>query len=485
MGADAEVSRGPDPIVVRLPRDGGSVRAYLYPKLDSVIWTGRTSSVDRVLGFDPEGGALAIVDAKGRPARVDFRLGDFDTATRAKLASLTSTTGTDIFGLDDKGSVVRLTRAGDWTFTPPFPARSIFPQNDGSLLVSARKGGETTIWKLFPPETTIQDTVVLPITSEGARSQVGDRVYFATDTALVGVRARDLAVVPSIRIAGRPIALAPTPSGDRIYVALAADSAVAIVNRYTDQVASTIHLPGVVRDLRMDRLGRYVLGRPARGDSAWVIAIATNRLVGSVQTRWTDDLPTVAPDGAIAINTGHDVVFLDGETLQAVRTISGGATDYWYFMFWNGFRPRAAGVDEPVSFAVQVSIALADSVARAAAAGSTAVAAVPPESSVVAPQTVPPAPPTTPVRVPPPQAPARPPAAEPFTVSFAALLNEQRARALADSIVVEGARAQVVASQRAGVAIYRVVLGPYPDRAAAERIGRESKRSYWVFPGHP
>ena len=76
-------------------------------------------------------------------------------------------------------------------------------------------------------------------------------------------------------------------------------------------------------------------------------------------------------------------------------------------------------------------------------------------------------------------------AAAPFTVSFAALLNEAKAHALADSITVAGVRARVVPSQRAGTTIYRVVLGPYPNRAAAEQIGRDSKRSYWVFPGQP
>ncbi|MFI5239295.1 MAG: SPOR domain-containing protein, partial [Gemmatimonadales bacterium] len=97
--------------------------------------------------------------------------------------------------------------------------------------------------------------------------------------------------------------------------------------------------------------------------------------------------------------------------------------------------------------------------------------------------------PTAPQR-PPAAAPKAPPAptasaSSPFTVSFAALLNADKAHMLADSIVVAGARARVVPSQRAGTTIYRVVLGPYPNRAAAEQVGRDSKRSYWVFPGQP
>lgn len=481
--ARAEASRGPDPVLIRLPRSGGTVRAYVYPKLDSVVWTGHGPSVDRVLGFDPEGGALAVVNGKGQPARVDFRLGESSVASKVKLADLTAPLGTNIYGIDARGNVVRLTRAGDWSLTPPAPARAVFPEADRSVLIAAQRGDETAIWRLFPPDKVLRDTVMLPIAPRGVHAQVGDRVYFATDTALIGVRARDLSVLPPIHVAGRAVALAPTPSGDRVYVAIAGQRALAVVDRYTDKVSGNVELPGEASDLRMDGLGRYVIVRPVHGDSAWVIAVATNHIVGTAHTRWTDDLPAVAPDGAIAVLAGRDVIFLDGETLQPVRTIAGGASDYWYFTFWNGFRARAAGMDQPVSFATTDSVPpdtaraaaesarpLPDSIANIARAPSapTSTAPIPPASSAQPGTPAPtPAPPTQ------------------FTVQFAALLVEPKARVLADSISVEGAHARVVPSQRAGTTIYRVVLGPYPSHAAADRIGHEAKRAYWIFAGAP
>jgi YVTN family beta-propeller protein len=494
--ARAEASRGPDPILLRLPRAGGTVRAYLYPRLDSVVWSGHTTSVDRVLGFDPEGGALAIVNAKGAPARVDLRLGESAIASKATLASLVAPTGSEIYGVDQKGDVVRLTRGGDWSFTPPYPARAVFPQSDGSLVIAAQHGSEVVLWLMHPPDTKVRDTVLLPITMHALHAQVGDRIYFATDSALVGVRSRDLSEVPSIRVHGHVAALAPTPSGDRIYVATSGDSTLAVIDRYTDKVSTTVQLPGEISDLRMDGLGRYVLVRPARGDSAWVLAVATNHVVGSVRTKWTEDLPATAPDGAIALNSGRDVIFVDGETLQAVRTVAGGASDFWYFTFWNGFRARAAGVDQPVSFAnadtaPPVDTSVSDSGTKAVLDSVTRVARpAPAVAQGSQQQTTPsPRPPTatataTATATPPPPPPTAS-ASAPFTVSFAALLNEAKARLLADSIQVSGAHARVVPSQRAGTTIYRVVLGPYPNRAAAEQIGRDSKRSYWVFPGQP
>ncbi len=506
--ARAEASRGPDPVLIRLPRSGGTVRAYVYPRMDSVVWSGHTTSVSRVLGFDPEGGALATVNAKGEPARVDLRSGESAIASKLALGDLSSPTGTEIFGLDPRGTVIRLTRGGDWAFTPPYPARAVFPQADGSLIIASQHAAEVVLWHLRPPDTRIRDTATLTMSLRGVHSQAGDRVYLATDTALVAVRGRDLSQAPSVHMRGRVVALAPTPSGDRIYVAIASDSSLAVIDRYTDRVATTVQLPGDVADLRMDGLGRYVIARPVRGDSAWVIAVATNRVVGSVRTKWTEDLPAVAPDGAIALNSGRDVIFVDGETLQPVRTIAGGASDYWYFAFWNGFRPRAAGVDQPVSFATPDSTRRDSAVESRDSAAANALdtlarapeknaqpARVPPEEKrpaapapsaaasaapSAAPRAAPIAPPSA-ARLAPPGAPPT----GPFTVSFAALLNEAKAHALADSIQVDGVRARVAPSQRAGTTIYRVILGPYPNHAAAEQVGHDSKRSYWVFPGQP
>ena len=494
--ASGEV-RGPDPILLRIPRGGGTARAYLYPKLDSVIWTGNATSVERVLGFDPEGGILGVVTAAGAPARIDLRLGEAAVAGSAKLAGLASANGTDIYGVTAQGGVVRLTRSGSWQFTPPIPARAAFPEMNGELMVAATRGGETTVWRIRPPEAKILDTTVLalPMRSGSAKAQVGDRLYFGADTGLVGVKTRDLSIVPPIHMRGEVTAVAPTPSGDRVYVTVDGEQGVSVIDRYTDKVSGEITLPGAVSELRMDPLGRYVIARPTHGDSAWVIAVATDRLVGSVQTKWTGDLPACAPDGAIAINTGQDVVFLDGETLQSVRTVAGGAKDFWYFMFWNGFRPRAPALDQPVSFAHADSDTARtgdsthkDTVGAVATAGHDSSATAPLPTVHTVPSSAPanPAnatsPPPAPITATP--APARPANGGPqrFIVSFAALLSDQKAHALADSITVNGAKARVVPAQRAGTTVYRVVIGPYPSREAAEQSGHAAQRTFWVYP---
>jgi hypothetical protein len=43
----------------------------------------------------------------------------------------------------------------------------------------------------------------------------------------------------------------------------------------------------------------------------------------------------------------------------------------------------------------------------------------------------------------------------------------------------------VVTGETNGTTIYRVILGPYPTKVDAERVGRESRESFWVYEGNP
>ena len=82
----ATAPRGPDHLVLRVPRTGGEARVYAYPRLDTVVWRAPSAPAPaRVMAFDDEAGSIAFVDAKGAPARIDFRQGIATTVTKAKL----------------------------------------------------------------------------------------------------------------------------------------------------------------------------------------------------------------------------------------------------------------------------------------------------------------------------------------------------------------------------------------------------------------
>jgi cell division protein FtsN len=68
-----------------------------------------------------------------------------------------------------------------------------------------------------------------------------------------------------------------------------------------------------------------------------------------------------------------------------------------------------------------------------------------------------------------------------YMVSFAAVLTDQKASETAQSIVVNGMKPRVVKTQSGQTTIFRVVLGPYATREEADRVGRDSKRQYWIY----
>ena len=456
--------RGPDNLVLRVVRTGGTARVFAYPGLDSVIWSSRGAPAPaRVLGFDEDAGTVAYEDTRGFPARIDFRGDGTGVVSRARLTSLTSADGSSIYAIAADGGVQRFTGSGTWKWKPPLAARALFPQPDGSLLVLAERKSGSVLWRLRPPETDIADSVELPRVDRTLRTQVGDRLYLGAGKDLIGVRTRTMERAATISFDAPVEQMAATPSGDRVFVVTKDGTAVEVVDRYQEKVTSTIELGRRTGELRMDPIGRYLVVRVQGADSAIVIALGNNSVVGAVATAWRNDLPFVAPDGSIALAEGKDVYLVNGETLKATTRVRDGAADFWYAFRWTGFRPRDASLDQPVYFPVTVDTTIAlDSLSIADSA------------TVASPATRAPATRDSSAR-----------RAMGYTVSFAALLAEDKARDLANKIHVGNESARVVTVMREGQPVYRVVLGPYATREEAERVGRDSRQSYWIYEGGP
>lgn len=452
----AAAARGPDALILRVPRNGGTPRVVAYPAIDSTVWTGSDAApaLERVLAFDPDAGVIAAVDTRGEPLWIDLRVGTVTRPTRGKLHNLISVDGSTIYGVGADGAVARLTPSGNWLFKPPQPARAVFPQSNGTVLILGRGSETSRVWRIRPPENRVLDSITLRNVVTGVGAPLGERVYFTTTNhALVGVRARTMR-------AGKPIALdhpvraiAASPSGDRFYAVTDSSSTLYVIDSFQDRVEARTELPGPASDLRVDPFGRYVLVRAAKGDSVWVMAIGTNQIVGRFTSAWRGDAPFVLIDGAIARLDRRDLV-IAGAT---ARQINRGSDDFWYPFTWNGLRPRAAALDQPVRLPTD-----SDTIAKVAAPAESTVAQTP--------------------AAPPPRTDS---AKLGFTVSFAALLDEQRARDAASKITINGQTARVVTGMVGGTAVYHVVLGPYSTRDEADRIGRASGQSYVIIAGTP
>ncbi len=527
----ASTMRGPDAVLLRVPRGGGRVSAVVYPRLDSVVWRSREAApaLARVLDFDGEGGVLAAVDTGERPVRVDLRLGTARRASRSALGAVAAAGGT-FYGLDSTGAVTRLTAAGGaWRVRLTPAPQALLPQRDGSVLAAGSRGGTGVLWVLRPPAAGATDSVRVPGGVRPVGLGASDRVYFAGAGGLLAVQARTLATAAPIALGASLRTAAASPSGDRLYVLTDRAGELQVVDRYAGAVKATVRLPGAARDVRVDPLGRFLLVRPERGDSAWVVAAGTERVVGAVGGAWRADLPAVLPDGSVLTAAGDDVAVVDGETLRTRRTIAGGAADFWHLVLWNGFRPRAAGLDQPVQFeAGEENDPVIDD-ADSAAVGADAA---PPDSTLPPPDGAGPppgiaAPPASGSGVPRPTVPppddagaaatfvsagevllperaaarqaaegaqARPAAGRAqrtstgagYTVQFAAAPTEREARRALARLRLPNVTLRVVPRSYDGRTVYRVVAGPFPTRADAERAGRAAGAgNYWVYVGTP
>lgn len=431
------------------------------------------------MAFDHENGLLAYADSSGMAGWIDLRLGSVRPATRKRVTLPATADGWSVFGISGKSDIVRFTPAGDWTLSVKNRVISdLLPQEDGTLLVLFDNGdSKTLVMRVRPPDSRWLDSLEMDRPDHVARTDVGDRVYFSVGRRLQAVSTTNLHEAANLRVSGDITALAPTPSGDRIYVVSQSD-AVDVYDRYSNEVVARVQVPGVVTELRMDGFGRYLLARSALGDTTWVISTGSNSFVGAIAGKWRADLPAVGVDGAIATVRGADVAFVDPSNLQEVGRAKGAASDVWYFMLWNGFRPRAQGIDQPVQFSWRgqdsaMAVALGDT-GRIAFVGGAAdsarrAASAPPATRIDTARATPPPPPTS----------------TSWTVSFAVVLSEERARSVASEIVVEGERAHVVPGKSGETNVFRVVLGPFRTRADADRVGKVSGRQYWVYDGVP
>ena len=446
-------ARGPDALLLRVPRNGGLARVTAYPNLDSTVWTSTDAApaLDRALAFDADAGLIAAVDTRGLPVWIDLRIGTVTRPGRGKLRTIASVDGTNIFGVGLDGAVARFTPTGNWLFKPPQPAREAFPQASGAALVLGGRGAATRLWRVRPPETRAADSVGVPDVSVGVGAPLGDRVFLVRPpSGTIVVRARTLAVADPVELGHRPLAIAPTPSGDRAYVVLDSTNELAVLDAYQNRIVARAVLPGRARDARVDPFGRYVLVRPVQGDSVWVVSIGTDKVIRTVHSGWRGDLPFVTVDGAIAALDGPDVVLMGDRD----RRVPGGASDFWYAFVWNGLRPRAASLDQ----------------APPAPRDSDTTRAAPPVTPDTAAKVARPAPDTTKTG---------------FTVSFAVLLDEARARDEASKIQVNGQTARVVTGITAGTTVYRVVMGPFATRDEADRAGRAANHGYAIYAGNP
>jgi len=413
-------------VAIRLPAKGGLPQLYRLPRLIAVdgVLRGKLPAVERVIGLDPESEYLFLTTAKHELLSFDLGSGRVDTVATNVRQAVLGPDGT-LYAVDSLRHVISLSRRTRFAWPQALTAlpRDLFGATDQHL-VGVVPQGRLLVAAADQP-ATVRD---IAAGGDVAATRWGDLVAVASDSGVTlydPLARRDPAFV---KLADAPRALAFSPSGHRIYVARRGAPGLAVVDRYEHKELDGIALPGPAAALRLDPLGRWLLARPAVGDSAWIVDLPIKRLTGIVPTAWQSDLPAVSPDGILIYRRGNDVVAARPDSLTELGKVPNSAADLWVLTSW---LPRGV----PASVASTVA---ADSAATSGGAEG------------------------------------------PLYVQVSTSQNPEWSGHLADDLTRAGLAARVLPPQHPDDG-YRVVLGPYATREQAEAIGRRLGRPFWIY----
>ncbi len=434
-------------MALRLPRAGGTVRAYTLPTLAASPWTApqAPSTARSAIAMDQIGDRLLYRDRDGSIHGFDLVAGhERDITPRGHWLTALSTD--TLLAVSSDGTVIE---SKPWS-EQPWPvgvgggARRVFAGlgsrllvlRDDSLAIASREAGITL-------------AVTVPETPLVTASRNGDAVAFGTDSGLV-VAAEGNGWHPwFVRLTGAPTDLAFSPSGDRIYVTVRDKSELDVVDRFARRERPAIPLPGPAAAVRMDAWGRAVLVRAlgsGRRAPTWVIGVATDRVTGRIETPWRSDLPVVAEDGALLYREGNAVVARDVRTLDSLGAVPDAAGDLWFVGRWT---PIMAGVMARME-ALRAESASARAPIQRPRPGAAPAAAVAPA-----------------------------PSGPPLWVQLAESQSRGGADELVKALAREGYPAELAAPGGPGQG-WRALVGPFATRAAADSVARSLARPYWI-----
>lgn len=413
--------------LLRWPVASGVPALYRFPTLDPAHWEGRGPAVAirKVVGVDVDQRQAYAFDAKNGVVALDLESG----RTRAFLTNIAAANvGPDgtVYAVGTDKTLSSISGRLPTAFPGKLPvvptslvgtggdlAYALVPGDSGLVIANE---GQAPRRLSFPSSGAVHsrwaDVFASPLKDEVLLYEPGAAHTFV-----------------HLDVGGKPVGLAFSPSGHRLYATTEGDDEVQRFDRYGWDKLSGIDLPGAAGELRDDPLGRFLLVRAATGDSVWVVDAVKGELLGSWNTTWRDDLPAIAGGRWLVVREGNDVVCYDlfDPKFAVAGKVRGGSPDLWEILDWS---PRAEG-------STQV------------AADSSAVA-----TPVVGGTTV--------------------------YVQLSSSQNPAYADDFANKLKGQGLPASVIRPRRQDE-FYRVVLGPYTSRESADSVGTRLGQPYFLY----
>jgi hypothetical protein len=422
----------------RFPRGGGPVQLFQPDSLTPAGWRSLQPAppLRRLLGADLDEHLLWAVDTARNLISVDLETRGVRKAAAGVTAATLSPDGS-LYLVDSARRVLRLIRRQPVRFHDPLPVtpRAMYGAVNEHLI--ALTGGASARLITANADQDVHSTPLPP--GEATVTTWGDLVAVAADSAVVlfetgGQRSRtSISAVEHARRVGF------SPSGHRIYVTQD-NPEVRVFDRFSLKLLATIQLAGVPREFRVDPSGRWLLAHPAKGDSLWVVDLATNTPTGTIAATWSADLPLVAGAATLLVRFHDDLVSYDLRQSPPVQLakLEGGGKDLWLAAAW--VPPER----------------LPAAVAAAESASATQDSALRADSTVVLSDSM------------------------AIYLQISRTQNPDWADLLTRQLKSDGYPAAILSPKEAEEG-YRVVIGPYATREAAESTGKQLGRAYFIL----
>ena len=427
--------------VIRLPHGGGIVEAFDPDSLGDPIWTSRTAvpRIREVVGVNAEARLLWVVDTAKNLVAVDLESrGLRQFATGVESAAMVPNGSIYVLGAGRR--VARYQSGLPTQYKTGLPVAPVFQTGTLGDRYVALLGTKPRQLVVLSPERQLHPTIVPD--GEAAATYWGELVAVTSAQGVALYQTDDPFTARTVPTRGKARHLVFSPSAHRIYVAYD-DRTIDVIDRYSlDRIAS-ITLPGQPSEIRTDGSGRWLLGRPRTGDSVWVVDLATNRLAGTMAAGWSDDLPTVAGATTFLGRQEDDLVATSlAATPREVGRIPGGAVDRWVVTPWlpKDRQSLAAAVAESALVAQDSLLVVADTEPTAAA--------------------------------------------DRLFLQVSSSQSAEWSRDFAKQLSAAGFPAKVIDPTTADEG-YRVIIGPYGTREAAEETGRKLGRPYFILTNPP
>jgi hypothetical protein len=328
--------------LIGLPVRGGPIGYLRAISLESPTWA--PPDVGKAARAWPGDDAIWIQFEAGGLTRYDYVTGhllSFDEAPAASHGVAAEDERALLLGTES-GELRLVGSAQTWSEKLTDPVQRLETAGDGRVVAVLGDATAGRLVVLKPPQTEPLGQHAVDGVLDIAVIGWANRVYYlasqASHPVLHSLILPDLAEADSFPLEEPARVLAATPSGHRLYVAT--NGSLQVLDRLRGRWVAPVELPQPVSALRFAENGATLLARTAEGDAAVVLRVGVDSVLGTVPTRWDRYLPVALPGGRLVAAEGDTLVLYSVPGLLEIARYPMEEPRIWMPVEWQPPRPR-------------------------------------------------------------------------------------------------------------------------------------------------